>query len=172
MKNKVFIFISFIFIYFYSNSNAQVSLGFQCEEDTKIINNKLIEQTPFIYKSEIAGEEVSYIANSLYFVKNSDTLECYSYEDGTNCLLSVNKFKYKNTNVYIVYFYELLVGYQFCIIVREDLMKVFKTDIFNLDEEELYDLDFESIDFNKKRIKAKHIYNPKKIQQIEFKKYP
>ena len=172
VMNKFFIFISFIFIYFYSTSNAQSLVSFNCEEAVDKINNKLIEQTPFIFKSDTTDKESNEIINSLYFVKNNDTIKCSYYQYGTECLDGVYKVKCKNINVYIVYFYEILVGYQYCIIVREDLMEVFKTDIFNVEEKELYDLDLESIDFNKKIIKAKHIYNPNKTQQIEFKEYP
>lgn len=174
MKNKhrytIYKGMFLIFVLFSLYSNAQSLTSFNCEEEVEQINSQLNIKTPFILKSDTVYEEVSYIVNTLYFIRNSDTLTCFIYGDATECLDGVSIVKYKNTNVYIVYFYEMLVGYNYCIIVREDLMKVYKTDIFNLNED-FYDVDFETIDFNRKRIKATNVDNPKKTKYIRFKKH-
>lgn len=168
VMNKVLFLVIFVLVGL--SSKAQSLVSFNCDE-VKVINKSLIEKTPFIINSDTIDKEINEIENKLYFIRNSDTIKCHYFGDATECLDGVYKVKYKNTNVYIVYFYEMLVGYQYCIIVREDLMKVYKTDDFNIDQEELYDLDDESIDFNWKRIKATNIDNPQKTKYIRFKRY-
>lgn len=125
IMNKVFIPISFILICFYYNSNAQVLVNFNCEKDVEKIDNTLKEKTPFILKRDTTDRKIGYIENTLYFLKEDSVLECFHYGDATECLDIVYKVKYKNTSVYVILFYEMLVGYNYCIIIREDLMEVF-----------------------------------------------
>ncbi|MFV0598392.1 MAG: hypothetical protein ACK5M0_01515 [Bacteroidales bacterium] len=155
-----------IFLVVGLSSKAQSLVSFNCDE-AREINKSLIEKTPFILRSDSTDKEIGYIENTLSFVRDSDTIKCHYFGDATQCLDAVYKAKYENTNVYIVLFYEMLVGYNYCIIIKEESMEVFLTDIFNLNDE-LYNLDYESIDFIEKRIKATDINNPKNKKHIHF----
>lgn len=165
--NKGLVFISFILLCLFSNAQSLVS--FDCEEETEHISIKLRALTPFMLKTDTSDKEIERIENTLYFIKGDSILKCLSYGEAIECLDAVYKVKYKNTNVYIVDFYELLVGYSYCIIVREDLLEVFITDMYNLNEE-LYQLDYNSIDFSSNSITTLINKDTGDKKQVYFKK--
>ena len=133
---KINVSLLFICLLCIENIQAQEKvffIDFPCDTMNTYINTLLKGKTPFLLKTDTIDKNINLINNELYYITENNEYKINSFSEYSSCLDKLTKFKCQNTYIYIILICEFLVGYDYCIIVKENPLEFFITETFDSD---------------------------------------
>ena len=171
-KGLIFIFLIFCIL----SSKSQIKetvLHFDCEIPIDNINNLIKQQNlPFeIVVDSVSPQKGSWFDCIIEHKSRDEKIEIYRMTGEANCILEICKINQNNQFYFRILITELLVGYDFFLLLQLSPFKLFKSEDYNFEQNEGYTFLDDSISKKKKTVKIK-FFNSQEIKTIQMQEMP